>query len=94
MSIDQGRVELFTERANAGDERGGDAVRLDWRERDGPECTAPEREGFGMQLVRNEASYNLRGVATVDFRPEGLALSLRFDDKDGNTASPRPTGGR
>ncbi|USU03646.1 PAS domain-containing protein [Sphingomonadaceae bacterium OTU29LAMAA1] len=94
LSIDQGRVELFTERANAGDERGGDAVRLDWRERDGPECTAPEREGFGMQLVRNEASYNLRGVATVDFRPEGLALSLRFDDKDGNTASPRPTGGR
>ncbi len=77
LSTDSGGVELFTE-------RGGDgAVRIVWREAGGPTVTAPASEGFGMQLVRNETSYNLRGESSVAFEPAGVAVALRFDDQEG-----------
>ncbi len=73
LSVDAGRVELFTERGADG------SVLVIWREEEGPPCAAPEQDGFGMQLVRNEVGYNLRGEVSIDFDPAGLCVRLRFD---------------
>ena len=86
LSDDAGRVELFSERTAEG------AVRIVWRECDGPAVTAPTGEGFGMQLVRNETSYNLRGEASVAFEASGVAVTLRFRDQD--DAGAADSGGR
>ncbi len=88
LSDDAGRIELFTDRSADG------GVRLIWREHDGPPCKEPSDEGFGMQLVRNEASYNLRGEANIAFEPDGLAVSLRFDDEAGRTPATKREAGR
>lgn len=77
LSVDAGRVELFAERGTDG------IVRIVWRESGGPRVTVPPGEGFGMQLVRNETSYNLRGDARVAFEEAGVTVSLRFSDQEG-----------
>ena len=56
----------------------GSEVVLEWRESGGPAAAAPERRGFGLKLVERETSYNLGGAATMQFLPDGLAVTLRF----------------
>jgi len=85
LSTDGGRIELFTERD------ADDGIHLTWRELDGPPCVPPSQQGFGMQLVRNETSYNLRGAADIAFEPGGVIVSLRFDDRE---TAPREAAGR
>jgi two-component sensor histidine kinase len=51
---------------------------LRWSERDGPPVTVPEKSGFGLGLVRNEAKYSLRGKATIRFDPAGLLVELEI----------------
>jgi two-component system CheB/CheR fusion protein len=51
---------------------------LDWLERHGPPVTVPEKSGFGISLVCNEAKYSLRGKSTIEFEPEGLVVRLEI----------------
>ncbi len=51
---------------------------LKWLERHGPSVAAPEKSGFGIGLVCNEAKYSLRGKATIKFEPEGLAVEFEI----------------
>jgi two-component sensor histidine kinase len=51
---------------------------LEWIERHGPSVAVPEKSGFGIGLVCNEAKYSLRGKATVKFEPEGLVVGLEI----------------
>ncbi len=49
---------------------------LEWLERYGPPVDVPEKSGFGIGLVCNEAKYSLRGKATIRFEPLGLVVGL------------------
>lgn len=62
-------------RVEANDE-GNDAV-VAWTERGGPRCTgAPATTGFGTRLLR-ETVKGMAGTLAYDWRPEGLAVTLR-----------------
>jgi two-component system CheB/CheR fusion protein len=52
--------------------------RLDWEEKDGPPVERPEKEGFGISLVRGEISYRLAGDVETNFDPEGLRVVMSF----------------
>ena len=47
-----------------------------WQERGGPPVTAPQRRGFGSQMIEKVLGSYLGGAAQLDFAPEGVALSL------------------
>jgi two-component system CheB/CheR fusion protein len=56
----------------------GERVRLRWEERDGPPVAAPPAEGFGLELIRRSASYDLGGKAECNFAPEGVRWDVIF----------------
>ncbi len=74
LSSEAGRVEL-TWRAD-GEADGAPALRLVWRERDGPAVAAPFRRGFGRMLLEQGLTHDLGGRVAMDFRPDGLACEL------------------
>jgi two-component sensor histidine kinase len=51
-------------------------LRIRWIEKGGPTTVAPERQGFGTQLVRRELEHVLRGTAELTFTPTGLDATL------------------
>ena len=70
LSRDEGHVALDIARE-------GDQVRLRWQEHGGPAVTAPTGSGFGSQLLELSAVRQLGGEVTREWRPDGLALTLR-----------------
>ncbi len=56
----------------------GGEIALRWRERDGPEATAPVRPGFGLTLVEREIRQGLGGQANIAFAASGLEVDLAF----------------
>lgn len=70
-----GRVELSSRVIGTGDKA---TVEIGWRERGGSPITVPDSEGFGLKLIQQEISYNLRGETVLSFEPDGLAASIRF----------------
>lgn len=54
------------------------AVRLTWREQDGPPVTPPTRRGFGHTVLERMAA-SLGGDASLEFGPEGLRWSVLVD---------------
>jgi two-component sensor histidine kinase len=53
------------------------AILLDWRERGGPAVAAPERKGFGRQLLNAGLAGELGAGADMTFAPEGLTCRIR-----------------
>lgn len=51
---------------------------LEWRERDGPETTKPEQNGFGYVLIEGQVEQQLNGRVETRFEPEGLTLKMEF----------------
>jgi two-component sensor histidine kinase len=49
---------------------------LRWEESNGPATTAPERKGFGTELVECEIRGELRGQVAFDFAPTGLQATI------------------
>jgi two-component sensor histidine kinase len=77
-----GRVEITWT------ESGGDAT-LRWIERSsGKALTPPERIGRGTHLIRGFAGHELRGEVTFDYRPGGLAFTLKFPIEQVSHAPP------
>ena len=77
-----GRVEITW------NESGGDAT-LQWIERSsGTAQTPPERIGRGTHLIRGFAGHELRGEVTFDYRPDGLAFTLKFPIEQVSHAPP------
>lgn len=74
LSVEGGMVELAWSSDGSEDRR----VSLQWRESGGPATAAPERRGFGLQLLEREASYNLDGLADVTFAESGVVANLDF----------------
>jgi PAS domain S-box-containing protein len=55
----------------------GSALRLRWRETDGPEVVPPTRHGFGRSLIEQAVAHELEGEAWLEFLPGGVAYELR-----------------
>jgi two-component system CheB/CheR fusion protein len=51
---------------------------LTWTEKDGPPVTPPERDGFGLSLLRGEIGHRLGGEVETCFDPRGLQVRLSF----------------
>jgi two-component sensor histidine kinase len=51
-------------------------LRLTWRERDGPACRPPDREGFGTRMLQRALASELGGTASLSFDPEGLSFAF------------------
>lgn len=88
LSERDGRVSVTWARRQ-GEE--GDRLELDWRESGLAEPLAePEREGFGMELLRRSMPYDLGAETRIEFRPEGVAFHLsmaipRLGEEPGET---------
>lgn len=56
---------------------GSERLEFSWEESglDGID-TAPERQGFGLELLTRTLPYELRADSKVDFRPQGLRFTL------------------
>jgi len=50
-------------------------LRLRWIERAGPPVVAPERSGFGTQLIRRVLASEAGGSAEIDYRPDGVVFT-------------------
>ena len=49
---------------------------LKWEERDGPNVSASERQGFGRTILEKIVPAALQGTAVLEFLPEGLTWTL------------------
>ncbi|WID94750.1 HWE histidine kinase domain-containing protein [Bosea vestrisii] len=47
-----------------------------WQESGGPRVTAPQRRGFGSQMIEKVLGGYLGGTARIDFAPDGIVLAL------------------
>ncbi|RUP10323.1 response regulator [Hyphomicrobium sp.] len=56
----------------------GDKIRFSWQESGGPLCTKPERNGFGLAVIRSAAS-ECGGVAEMNFAAEGFQFNFHGD---------------
>ncbi|WP_309750512.1 HWE histidine kinase domain-containing protein [Novosphingobium sp.] len=70
LSRDEGRVSISWSLEDP------QTARLEWRERGGPRVVAPDRFGFGTNLLRKTVSHELGRDVELDFAPDGLRASL------------------
>ncbi|CAA7614941.1 CheR family methyltransferase [Magnetospirillum sp. UT-4] len=49
---------------------------LTWTESGGPPVEPPERTGLGSELIRRSLDFELGGRAAIDYRPEGVVVTL------------------
>lgn len=74
LSVPEGRLSICW---TAG-EPGSDApFRLEWCESDGPAVAAPQRKGFGTQLITRVLAADFGGEAELRFPPEGACFEMR-----------------
>lgn len=71
FSAEHGRVKIMW-RTDEG------KVRFTWVETGGPPVRAEIKAGFGSKLISRVVSYDLAGVADLDFAPAGFRCTLRF----------------
>lgn len=64
-------VEWSTQNDN-----GGERLSLAWRESNGPKVESPKRKGFGSMLFERVLAVQLGAEFDMDFRPEGLEITL------------------
>lgn len=74
LSNASGRVDLGWAIAEGAQ---GPELRLDWRETGGRPPDEPRRTGFGERLLTRGLPRELDGEASFDYRPEGVAFTLR-----------------
>jgi two-component system CheB/CheR fusion protein len=75
LSNESGRITLTWEGVTEND---GPELEIAWRESGGPGVVAPSKDGFGLTLIKREIEYNLGGVASINFAPDGLVAILRI----------------
>jgi PAS domain S-box-containing protein len=56
----------------------GDAIRLTWKEQNGPPVSPPTHRGFGRTVLERMAA-SLDGKVSLEFPPDGLRWSLLVD---------------
>jgi two-component sensor histidine kinase len=54
----------------------GEKLRLEWRERGGPEVKAPVTRGFGLRMIERALAADLAGAVELDFGRGGLVCRI------------------
>jgi len=54
-----------------------EVVEVRWREMGGPPVRAPEKRGFGRDLIEKIVAQELKAEVELEFRPEGVECRLR-----------------
>ena len=70
LSAPSGRVTV-----SWGTEPGG-RLWLEWRERGGPEVSAPDRKGFGLRMIERALATDIGGSVSLDFDPRGIVCRI------------------
>ena len=73
LSGPEGTVRITWEAGHPGSEQ---PFRFVWTEQGGPPVIAPERTGFGSQLIGRALPAHFHGTATIAFEPSGLCFTL------------------
>lgn len=63
---------------------------VDWAESGGPPVHAPERNGFGSQIMKATIERQLKGNLKHEWRPDGLHCSFSFLSENGRATEVRP----
>lgn len=73
LSTSEGRIEVGWELRQ---EANGLVLHLEWTEIGGPRVEAPTQQGFGSRLITQSLTRDLSGRVHMDFRPDGLRVTL------------------
>lgn len=76
LSGDRGSVSVAWSAEARAD--GQELVSFEWRERGGPSPTAPDKEGFGMRLIRSVPARERSGEVMIEYPPEGFSCRIAF----------------
>lgn len=79
LSVPEGRVSIGWQPVTTRDD--ARALRLTWREMDGPEVTPPKRKGFGHIVIERTVADSLDAEVTLDFAPTGLVWRVDIPAK-------------
>jgi len=76
LSIDGGLISIAwsINRVDGDDEE----IVWQWQERNGPRLVPPEREGFGLRVIRSAVVRERDNTVDIEFRPDGLECRMRF----------------
>jgi PAS domain S-box-containing protein len=75
LSVRNGTVTLFW-RADPVPE--GQHIVFDWKEHGGPAPVPPNKEGFGLRMIKAVTARENTGEVTVEFEPDGLHCRMSF----------------
>ena len=65
LSVSEGQVEVQWYQEDGG-------LAVSWRERQGPTVSAPQRRGFGRNLIERSIAYEFEGESRLRFTPTGV----------------------
>lgn len=72
----------------------GGICEVEWQESGGPPVAAPDRRGFGLDLIEKIVAHELKAAVALDFAPGGVRCTLKVPVRDpGTFAIRRPRGG-
>jgi two-component sensor histidine kinase len=57
--------------------KGGDRVRIIWRELGGPPVSIPTRRSFGSRLIERSLLADVEGRGRIKFLPSGVVCELK-----------------
>ncbi len=84
LAADSGHIEVTWKETPTG------GFELIWTELNGPVVSPPGRRGFGSTLLERVTGRELGGVASLEFRPEGLRAVLTADGSALAAPAPAP----
>jgi len=77
LSVPQGKINVsWSHHMLNGDET--PTLFLTWKERGGPLVQPPQRQGYGMSLIRDTIEKAMGGTTLVQFNPTGLEIELQM----------------
>ena len=96
LSVPQGKVNVsWSQDTLNGDET--PTLFLLWKERGGPLVQPPQRQGYGMSLIRDTIEKAMGGTIVMQFNPTGFEIELQMPLPPpvdlSNSVSPRPPAG-
>jgi PAS domain S-box-containing protein len=84
LSMPAGRIEVDWRLEGSADTQ---RLVLTWAEAGGPQTRAPERRGFGCQLIERSIVHELDGVVQLEFLPAGVRCRIEIPLQPGPSSS-------
>ena len=75
LSNNAGRVEIRWLRSET---HGTQDLELNWIERDGPPVAAPQRRGFGTQILEQVLPHDIKASVVVEYPATGVTVSIKI----------------